>query len=70
MTALVDDLQIRLMTGHDAHQYIRLVMLAKVRAKTTLSALNHFHLAILLLTFGFRKCAAGSFGICCKSTSP
>jgi hypothetical protein len=47
MTALIEYLQVCSMTGHNAYQYIRLVMLAEVSAKTALTVLNRLHFAVL-----------------------
>jgi hypothetical protein len=37
MTALIDHFQVCFVTAHDAHQHIRLVVLAKVRTQTALT---------------------------------
>lgn len=47
MAAFVDYLQVRQMTGHDAHECIGFVMLTEVCTKTALTVLNRFHLVIL-----------------------
>lgn len=43
MTALVEEGQVRSLASENADEYIRLVLLAKVTAKTTLPVMNRFH---------------------------
>jgi hypothetical protein len=45
VAALIHYFEIRLVAGHDAYQYVRLVVFAKVAAETALSVANRFHVS-------------------------
>lgn len=51
MAALVEDLKVCCVAGHDADEHIGLVVFAKVGTKSALSILNSFHRNLLHLLY-------------------